>query len=344
MDLDLNKFRTLIPVNSLYEDALHQLVKQTIVERYYQGDVLFNIGDEDPDSIFLLSGEIRLTHAENYRSIITSTSDAARYALSNLRPRQFRADVISDTVTVARVDAQLLEKLLAWDQVTPEIQGYEVAELEGPSAEDSEWMMSMLQTSAFLKLPAANIQRLFERMEEIEASKGDEIVTMGDPGDYFYLIKQGRCSVTRPAGSSTSVLAELGPCDSFGEEALISNKPRNATVSMLTDGTLMRISKRDFLQLLEEPLLKKINPATAQSMMQEGAALIDVRLETEFRNSSLKGALNIPLYLLRLKAPLLEKNRKYIFYCDTGERSSAAAFLLKQKGYDVYVLRHKQEQ
>ncbi|MES9962935.1 MAG: cyclic nucleotide-binding domain-containing protein [Candidatus Sedimenticola sp. 20ELBAFRAG] len=341
MELDLNKFRTLIPINSLYEDNLLHLAKETSVERHLAGEILFDIGDEGPDSLFLISGEVLETTVENKQKKITADSDEAHYALANLRPRQYRAQVISDSATIARVDSKLLDKMLAWGQFAPSAstEGMEVAEFEGTGAEDGEWMMAMLQTSAFLKLPSANIQSLFDKMEEYPVKAGDVVIHQGDPGDYYYMIKEGRCKVTRPSESGTTVLAELDRCASFGEEALISDAPRNATITMITDGTLMRVSKSDFLKLLEEPLLNWIDLRQASQMVREGAVRLDVRLESEFKNSRIKGAVNIPLYLLRLRAPRLDRNKKYIIYCDTGQRSSAAAFLLSQRGYDVYVLK-----
>ncbi|MCI0400965.1 MAG: rhodanese-like domain-containing protein [Gammaproteobacteria bacterium] len=43
--------------------------------------------------------------------------------------------------------------------------------------------------------------------------------------------------------------------------------------------------------------------------------------------------------MLRLKAGGLDPRRKYIVYCDTGRRSSAAAFLLNQRGFNAYILK-----
>ncbi len=57
-----------------------------------------------------------------------------------------------------------------------------------------------------------------------------------------------------------------------------------------------------------------------------------MRLEDEFGRGSLEGAINIPLYLLRMKLDQLERGRHYIAFCDTGERSATAAFLLGARG------------
>jgi rhodanese-related sulfurtransferase len=66
---------------------------------------------------------------------------------------------------------------------------------------------------------------------------------------------------------------------------------------------------------------------------------VDVRLENEFRQSGLPGAVNIPLHRLRDHIPDLNRRQKYILYCDTGRRSSAGAFLLGQSDIDAYVLK-----
>ncbi|MCP5444139.1 MAG: cyclic nucleotide-binding domain-containing protein [Chromatiaceae bacterium] len=340
MNLDLNKFRTLIPINALYDDSLLYLAGQSVLERLQAGDVVFNIGDEDTDSVFLITGTIRETSANRQHSDISSGTEEALYALGNFKPRQFKAEVISERATLLRVNTQLMEKLLAWGQFAPDFPPNErLRPASAPNAEDSEWMMSMLQTRVFLKLPAANIQSLFSRLVEIKVKAGDKIIEYGKPGDYYYMIKEGRCKVFRPVGNGENKLAELQRCDGFGEEALISDSPRNATVTMLTDGRLMRLSKADFIELLEEPMLNWVDAQTAADLIAEGAIRVDTRLESEFRKSALPGAINIPLHQLRKQAGSMNRLQKFVLYCDTGQRSSAGAFLLGQLGFEAYVLK-----
>lgn len=74
-------------------------------------------------------------------------------------------------------------------------------------------------------------------------------------------------------------------------------------------------------------------------MVRSGAVLVDIRMENEYRNSGhFRGCINIPLYLLRLKIGTLDPAKKYIMYCDTGHRSSAAAFIMNEHGLEAYVL------
>ena len=76
----------------------------------------------------------------------------------------------------------------------------------------------------------------------------------------------------------------------------------------------------------------------AKAMVKQGAVLIDVRMESEHKAGSIKGSINVPLFMLRLKAEGLDKAKTYICYCETGRRSSAAAYLLSEQGFESHVL------
>jgi rhodanese-related sulfurtransferase len=107
---------------------------------------------------------------------------------------------------------------------------------------------------------------------------------------------------------------------------------------MLSNGVLMKLSKDEFDELLKAPVLKTVDYQQAQELVQSGAIWLDVRLISEHQNSKIPGSLNIPLFLLRLNADKLMKDKKYIVYCDTGSRSASAAFILSERGFDSYIL------
>jgi CRP-like cAMP-binding protein len=182
---------------------------------------------------------------------------------------------------------------------------------------------------------------MFMRMQDIPAKAGDVIIKQGGDGDYYYIIKHGKAKVTRTSKTGSELtLATLGDGDAFGEEALLSEAKRNANIVMTTDGSLVRLSKEDFNELLKEPMLSWVSSAEADAMVKdEGAVWLDVRLESEHKNSGIEGSVNIPLFMLRLKAQTLDENKKYILYCDTGRRSSACAYLLSERGLQVYCLK-----
>ncbi|RLA01344.1 MAG: hypothetical protein DRQ45_06125 [Gammaproteobacteria bacterium] len=107
---------------------------------------------------------------------------------------------------------------------------------------------------------------------------------------------------------------------------------------MLTDGTLMRLSKKDFVELLKKPLVHHIDYELATAVIKDGGIWLDVRLPDEHSNHAFENSKNVPLASIRDKASTLTTSKKYVIYCDTGRRSAAAAFLLSQRGLDVCVL------
>ncbi len=202
-----------------------------------------------------------------------------------------------------------------------------------PPGTDRSWIRKMRHIMAFKAMPPANIKRLLERMESVEVHEGDTIIQQGEPGDYYYVLTEGEALVTR-----TVELARLEAGRSFGEEALISEGNRNASVTMLSDGIVMRLSKEDFNQLLQEPLLDRVSPGEARLRVANGACWLDVRHAREYHHSHLPGAVNIPLHELRMRLDELKQDTPYVCYCSTGRRSAAAAFILAQKGFQASVL------
>jgi rhodanese-related sulfurtransferase len=101
----------------------------------------------------------------------------------------------------------------------------------------------------------------------------------------------------------------------------------------------MRLGKNDFQTLLNEPLLQWVMPEKAKEIVRDGGKWLDVRLPSEFQNFRIDGAVNIPLYFIRLKLNALDKNKPYVVCCDTGRRSSAAAYILCERGFEAYVLK-----
>ncbi|MFN2309302.1 MAG: SUMF1/EgtB/PvdO family nonheme iron enzyme [Gammaproteobacteria bacterium] len=311
----------------------NEVAQKTVVEEVRAGRQLFKEGDRDDQSVYLLQGEISLVTGNEVVGSVIAGSDAARHPLAHQQPRQVTARA-KTTVLVARVDSSLLDIMLTWDQSS----GYEVSEID--DNQDDDWMTRILQSQAFLKLPPSNIQRLLMKVESVPVTAGEVIIRQGGEGDYFYIIKNGRCSVSRkPSANAKEVkLAELADGDAFGEDALVSDAKRNASVTMLTDGVLMRLSKQDFVELLKEPLLNKLNYPEAVAKVAKGAVWLDVRLPGEYENRHIPDSRNIPLSALRLEANGLDAARKYIVCCDTGRRSASAAFVLSQRGFEVYVL------
>jgi CRP-like cAMP-binding protein len=334
----LSILKTFSPLDSLKAENLHALARKTRVRSLEAGRVLFKEGDTDKRTFYLVAGQVELSSNGHTVAVIKARTAEARPPLAPGLPRKFTARSATD-IDYIMIDSDLLDVLITWDQTGQ----YEVSELRGGGGGEvsGDWMTTLLQTKAFHRIPPANIQAIFMRMQRINYRAGDVVIKQGTEGDFFYVVVAGKCAVTRetPLNKEGIKLAELGPGDSFGEEALIAEAKRNATVTMTTDGTLMRLGKNDFQTLLNEPLLQWVNQEGAREIVAKGGKWLDVRLPSEFQNFRIDDAVNIPLYFIRLKLNALDKNTQYVVCCDTGRRSSAAAYILSERGFDAFVLK-----
>lgn len=332
--IDRTLLKTFVPPSALNNDNFQELAGKTFVERVAAGKKIFTQGDTDKNTIYLIEGEITIMTSGGKSKNIVAGTGTSKHPLANFQPRRHTA--ITKTVCkITRVDSDLLEILMTWDQVT----GIEVDEIQDDDG-DGDWMTRILQSKAFLQVPPGNIQTMFMRIEELPVKAGDVIIKQGDDGDFYYIIKSGECKVTRKSKTGADLtLAKLKTGSAFGEEALLSDAKRNANIVMATSGVLMRLSKKDFNELLKEPMLTWVTREEGDAMVKNGAVWLDVRLDSEHQHNGLKGSINIPLFMLRLKVATLSEDKKYILYCDTSRRSAAAAFLLSERGLDAACLK-----
>jgi CRP-like cAMP-binding protein len=334
--IDKSRLRALSPFDELKESGFQELRRKIELHKAKRGETLFRKGDTSTKAFYVLSGVVELRDGTDIVGSIKGGTDGARFPIAPQLPRQQSA-IARKNIEYICIDSELLDLTLTWDQTGI----YEVGDIMGNALDQNDdWMTALLRINAFQSIPPANIQTLFARMQQVNYKAGDIVVRQEEVGDYFYVVNQGHCIVTRetelkPGGI---ILGELNPGDTFGEEALITNAKRNATVSMTRDGTLMRLGKDDFRTLLSEPALDWVDHEEAVRIVADGGKWLDVRLPGEFKMTHKDGAVNLPLYLLRLKLGALDTGTKYVVCCDTGRRSSAAAFILSTKDFDTTVL------
>ena len=335
LEIDPNQIRSLSPINSLNPENIQDLIKKISATALMAGHYAFKKDDMDKCHVYVLKGEVELVENKKVVKVIKAGTPEGLQPITHSFPRPYSVRAKENSV-ITKINSDMLDIMLTWDQTG----SYSVEPLEEDD-DDTDWMTRILQTRAFHRIPPANIQAMFMRMESVNYKPGEKVVEQDEEGDFFYIIKEGRCLVTRatPANPSGVKLATLSVGDSFGEEALISDTKRNATVTMLSEGHLMRLNKEDFNSLLNEPLLNWVSYEEGKKLVEEeGALWFDVRLPAEHKAKHIKGSINIPLIFLRMKANSLDSSKKYVIYCDTGRRSSAASFLLNEKDIESYVL------
>ena len=342
--VDIDTLKRLQPVGSLSEERLRELADLCYVERVSTNLDPFRARSIAGQTVYLVRGEMALTYPDGASTVLVGTSEEARYPLGRRSGMFASAKAITD-VELVRIDNDLLDIMITWDQLaaTEVARQTKTEASDGPSLANWSIMSGMFSVSnlkygTFAQLPSAHIEALLTRFKPIKVKAGEVIIREGSEGDYYYVIESGKARVERLIGGVSMLLAELKSGDAFGEEALVSEAKRNATVTMRTGGTLLRLDKKDFVELLREPLLHRVSMEEAQQKALAGAQWIDVRYPSEFQYDKLPGAINIPLSEIRNAFGLLDKDREYVVYCQSERRSSAATFLLSQRGYRAHLL------
>lgn len=329
--LPLPLIRRLVPIKGLSEHSLQILLDQSDWQLIGRGQRLFSMADFSRYYFFILSGEAAFHYPEGRIVHTPEVLFPLGYGMSGL----ISSAALTDCVCL-RIDKNLLDRQLCWDHVAAAIE----LDLSYRSGYDDEegWRLTLLKSNLFVKVPPLNVEQIFSCLRPMQVSAGDVVVRQGESGSGggCYFIRRGMAAVTRrhPGEEIDRHIVDIGYGRCFGEDALIYETVRNASVTMVTDGLLMRLDKPDFMLLLREPEVDHIKSADLDVALATGSQLLDVRISEEFGVARMLDAINTPLACLRLlMASKLSVGQDYIVYCDTGARSRAAVTFLQRQGF-----------
>ncbi len=352
ISLDKQAIVKFFPFNTLSDTHLNEVFRKIHAFEYAENTVLFKRGEQQQQRFYLLSGKVNKID-KNYVIRPFSAQDKENVdTLDDQDPYQYTVIVIEKSI-IFYVEQNYLDLVLTWSQESSFLEntltwkqegGYQVAVIDEVvgSNDDDDWMSVLLQSHLFEQIPPMHIQELFISFERIEVKEKDIILTEGAKGDYFYVISQGVAGVYRTKGEQFEHLADLSPGAFFGEDALIADTARNASVLMRSDGLLMRLSKEKFKHLLETPILHYISIDEAKLLIadkMQKTLLIDIRLPQEFKNKNLKGSINVPLLVLRKTLTSLNSDTYYLISPLGNKRCEVAAYIMKQAGFNASIVK-----
>jgi cyclic nucleotide-binding protein len=99
---------------------------------------------------------------------------------------------------------------------------------------------------------------------------GQAVFEQGDLGDCAYFIHSGEVEVVMGKGAEAKQVAKLSQGQYFGEMALITSQPRNATVRAISETRVAVLGKENFLTLVNlmpstrEDIMKTVNERAMQ--------------------------------------------------------------------------------
>lgn len=328
---DLDRLSLFIPFDGLSPSHLREIRDQFQVHRLPAGRLLFKRGHRSDQAFFLIEGELDLIDAGYSVRVFAAADDENYLALDNY-PRHTVNAITRDSAVLYSIDRDKLDLLMAWTQA-PDL-------LPDDHPDDHDWMDALLASGLLAQVPPAQLHALFVKFQPRPVQLGETVIEEGATGDTFYVIKRGKAMVTRAGAAGSEPLAALSAGRFFGEDALISDQPRNATVTMTSDGELMCLDKGDFQALLQASVIRRLSEDQLDTLVLEGErplVLVDVRLPMEARHDMIPGARNLPLHELRQRAGRLERAFTYVL-CAEGRRSELGAYILSEAGLDALVL------
>ncbi|HSQ71038.1 MAG TPA: cyclic nucleotide-binding domain-containing protein [Rubrivivax sp.] len=308
----------------LPREQLLALLERSPRRRAPAGEWLAAPGSGLEDHLVLLAGELEVRRTWTGADGVEKTeawrvglnADGPGFSLLSAASSGIRVQALADSAYVS-IDGEDLDELLGWSHL-------------------GGTRLPLRHLKVFHDIPLENAQQAFERMVERPVAAGETIVNQGDSGDSYYIILSGEAEVwvTDPLTDETTRVAVLSDADAFGEEALLLEGSRTATVKMMSPGRLLVLGKPDFDELLKPRMVEEIDAERARGMLQSGQArLLDCRYEMEYEESHLPGAQLVPLDRLRREGVFaIDPAPLYIVYCRSGRRSKAAAFLLRERG------------
>lgn len=328
--ISIEQIQHFVPFDELSEQAVEELKPHFRQHQLDAKKILFKRGVHDDECHFLLEGEIDLADEDFNITKIKGDDDENFLALDGSHPIHRCAGITQSACSFFSIKRQYLELITTWAELR---QSYEQQD------EEADWLEALLTSNLFNRIPPANIQQLLTKFQDRHVKLGDVVIQEGDEGTECYVIKNGKAVVTRTQGHKQETLAAISTGKLFGEDALVSSMPRNATVTMSSDGELMVLTKDDFDTLLKKPILEYLNEDQLQQLIDEGdtgTVIIDVRTPQEATANPIPRARNIPL--AQLRNHLHELSAEFVHVLMGEARGEAAAYILSEAGFQAKVL------
>lgn len=330
----LERLRRFGPFAGLTEQETAALLASARVVNAEPGTRVIGQEGLDRDYMVLLEGELEVWREwttdegriESEVGRIRPGEGVGEMALLAGAPRVASVYAVGPS-RLLRVDGEAMDELLSWSQ--------HLADHMRADAELRGRMNAVRQSRAFRSLPLATLQCAVERMRPVEVAAGETVFQQGEKGDAYYMVEAGELEVRRDG----ALIATLGPAATFGEEALLLDLARNATIVARGAGRLWRLAREDFEESVKAAMIEEIAPEQARAMVEDGRARwLDCRYESEYRQGHLRGARLLPLERLREGVAELDPAATHLVYCRSGTRSACAAFLLRERGLKALAL------
>jgi cAMP-dependent protein kinase regulator len=260
-----NAIRNAVRHNVLFKhlnaEQLEEIVNAMWEVTYNPGDIVIKQND-DGDNMYIVSkGELDVLYSGEVVATIGPGKAFGEIALMYNCPRTATVRAVTP-VTLWAMDRGTFRRILMQESIR----------------------RRALYESFLAKVPIFESLLPYERakvadaLDSVTFNDGDVIIRQGDTeGDKFYIIEKGEvvCEKSSDPNSPPVEAMRLGPGDYFGELALLTNQPRQATVKAVGPVKCLTISREHFVQVMgpcEEILKRNMkNYATYEDLIKRNA-------------------------------------------------------------------------
>jgi CRP-like cAMP-binding protein len=229
--------------------VLEGLGSRLTEERFHSGDTVVFEGDAGDRLYLIVEGRAVASTAGSSGTVPLATLESGELfgEIALLEPGGKRQ------ATVTALEDLLLLSLHAADFQPVLDANPEARSAFEKTADDLLVAKFLKQASPFSTLDGERLRRLAARLKHLDVPAGDTIIRQGEGGEECYLLRSGRVEVlARGAQAGERKLATRGPGSVFGEAALLTDEPRNATVRALEPCTLLALNRVDLLEVIAE--------------------------------------------------------------------------------------------
>jgi CRP-like cAMP-binding protein len=132
---------------------------------------------------------------------------------------------------------------------------------DGSNSDEARKIIGELKKSGITRIPDPVPEGIYQRYADRQI-----IFCEHEPGDQLFIIKKGRVKIVKYHNESEIILSVLKEGDIFGELAIVSDKPRNATAVSFGSTVVLSINKDSMIKLIKKSsdLMKRIFTAISQ--------------------------------------------------------------------------------
>lgn len=241
------------------------------LDEYPAGAIVCRHGMFDERFHVILSGNVWA---------VIPTEENPRYRLYSLGPGDFfgeeilyssgprESSIIADeTLLTLSMDAEVLRRLVESSNTIRGIMERKYIERTLKS--------DLRRVPIFTNLDEKLFSEVLAKAELVSLPAGCTVFREGDPGDAFYMIREGEVNVFRRSVEGDRLIAILGEGQVFGEMSLLSDERRNATLTTSNQTDLVRISREDFLAIVARDgrMMQELNEVVDERRMHQRDAL-----------------------------------------------------------------------